>query len=300
MPQAGLLSHQSHGLDIVTPSRPSLGEGNQFVVRLVNPLVRLPRPTPLSVLELLLLALVSVQVARLFWALLTPVGPLGDWKPPGPLTAPVASAPIGDFDPFFRLNSSGPAVVTSLNLKLFGVREDRATGRGSAIIALPDGRQSSFAVGEEIMPGVTLAEVGFDSVTINRQGSREQIFLDQSTAAETVGAQPASALSQPTPPPPVMTPAPPASPPPPAGQSVRLQPRTVNGQVTGISVSPGANDESFRAAGFAPGDVILSVDGQPVRSVDQLRAQVARSGGAVTIMVDRGGRAVPMRVRLNP
>jgi len=97
-----------------------------------------------------------------------------------------------------------------------------------------------------------------------------------------------------------MTPAPPAPPPSPPGQSVRLQPRTVNGRVTGIAVAPGANDEIFRAAGFAPGDVIVSVDGQPVRSVDQLRAQVARSGGSVAVMVDRGGRAVPMRVRLNP
>ena len=269
-------------------------------MRLGNPLVRLPRPTPLSVLELLLLALVAVQVARLFWALLTPVGPLGDWKAPGSLTAPLAAAPIGDFDPFFRLNAGGPAVVTSLNLKLFGVREDRATGRGSAIIALPDGRQSSFAVGEEIMPGVTLAEVGFDNVTINHQGSREQIFLDQSTTAETVGTQQVPTAPQPSAPSSVMTPAPPAPPPPPPGQSVRLQPRTVNGRVTGIAVAPGANDQSFRAAGFAPGDVILSVDGQPVRSVDQLRAQVARSGGSVTVMVDRGGRAVPMRVRLNP
>ena len=68
--------------------------------------------------------------------------------------------------------AGGPVVVTSLNLKLYGVREDRATGRGSAIIALPDGRQLSFAVGEEIMPGVTLTAVGFDNVTISRGGAR--------------------------------------------------------------------------------------------------------------------------------
>ena len=79
-------------------------------------------------------------------------------------------------------------MVTSLNLKLYGVREDRATGRGSAIIALPDGRQLSFAVGEEIMPGVTLTAVGFDNVTISRGGTAEQIFLDQSPPAQTVGA----------------------------------------------------------------------------------------------------------------
>ncbi len=273
-------------------------------MRLSNPLVRLPRPSPLSLLETLLLALVAIQAARLFWALLTPVGPVGDWKVPGSLTAPMASGSLGNFDPFFRLNAGGPAVVTSLNLKLFGVREDRATGRGSAIIALPDGRQMSFAVGDEILPGVTLAEVGFDNVTINHQGNREQIFLDQSGAADTVGSEPAPPFpsAQPVQPPSVSTPSvrPAPPPPPPPGQAVQLQPRMTNGRVTGVAVGPGGNDQIFRAAGFAPGDVIVSIDGQPVRSVDQVRAQVARAGGSVTVMVDRAGRTVPMRVRLNP
>jgi general secretion pathway protein C len=276
-------------------------------MRLGFKLARLPRPTPVSALELTLLTLVAVQAARLVWALATPVGPIGDWKAPASLLASPPTNTLAEFDPFFRLDAAGSAVVTALDLKLFGVREDRATGRGSAIIALPDGRQMSFAVGEEIMPGVTLAEVGFDNVTINRQGSREQLFLDQSNAAEPVGpgqpatpaAAPISAQPQPSP---IMTtptvrPSPPAPPPP--GQAVGMQPRTMNGRVTGIMVSPGADSQMFRAAGFAPGDVIVAVDGQPVRSVEQVRAQVARSGGVVTVMVDRSGRAIPMRVRLS-
>lgn len=280
-------------------------------MRLGNPLARLRRPTPVSALELALLALVAVQGARLFWALLTPLGPLGDWKAPASLTAPPAAVGLADFDPFFRLSAGGPGVVTALDLKLFGIREDRATGRGSAIIALPDGRQMSFAVGDEIMPGVTLAEVGFDNVTINRQGTREQIFLDQSTEAEPAGAPdggavpPPPAMQQSMPPPSITTPAvrpspPPAEPPPPPpGTPIQFQPRTANGRVNGVVVSPGADNRIFRTAGFAPGDVIVAIDGQPVRSLEQVRAQVARAGGEVTVMVDRGGRAIPMRVRLS-
>jgi general secretion pathway protein C len=271
-------------------------------MRLGNPLVRLPRTTPMSALELVLLALVAIQGARLVWALLTPVGPVGDWKAPAFFAAPSASAALGSFDPFFRLESSGSAVVTSLDLKLYGVREDRATGRGSAIIALPDGRQMSFAVGDEIMPGVILAEVGFDSVTINRQGSREQIFLDQSTAAETVGGPGEAGGTPPPPQAPPAVPAPAANPvsaPPLPGQPIQFQPRTVNGRVNGVAVSPGADGQIFRAAGFAPGDVIVAIDGQPVGSVEQARGLVARAGGEVTVMVDRGGRAIPMRVRLS-
>ena len=43
-------------------------------------LARLPRVTVYSALELLLLVLIAVQCARLFWALLTPLGPVGDYQ----------------------------------------------------------------------------------------------------------------------------------------------------------------------------------------------------------------------------
>ncbi len=147
---------------------------------------RVPRTTVYSAMELLLLTLLAVQCARLFWALVTPLGPIGDWKAAAALRPMAQSSPalLGGFDPFFRLTnaSNAPVVVTSLNLKLFGVREDRASGRGSAIIGTPDGQQRSFAVGDEISPGVRLTAVGFDSVTISRGGTAEQIFLDQSSS----------------------------------------------------------------------------------------------------------------------
>ena len=122
----------------------------------------------------LLLVLIAVQAARLLWILV-------DAGRPGRRLAGLGRArrarrrcqPRRASIPSSASRATaGPAVVTSLNLKLYGVREDRATGRGSAIIALPDGRQLSFAVGEEIMPGVALAAVGFDNVTIDRGGAR--------------------------------------------------------------------------------------------------------------------------------
>ncbi len=93
--------------------------------------------------------------------------------------------------------------VTSLNLKLFGIRQDQASGQGSAIIAGSDGQQRSIAVGEEIEPGVTLKAVGFDSVTISRGGADEQLFMDQSQAPATVAAPtgpaaPAAPVAQPS------------------------------------------------------------------------------------------------------
>ena len=87
------------------------------------------RPSLYSLAELALIALIAVQLARLFWVLVTPLGPVGDWRAPSSLTAPPPTARLGDFDPFFRLaGAPGQLGVTGLNLRLFGVGEDRATG----------------------------------------------------------------------------------------------------------------------------------------------------------------------------
>lgn len=147
---------------------------------------RVPRNTAYSALELALLTLLAVQCARLFWTIFTPVGPVGEWQASSAIRPAIESSAelLSSFDPFFRTAQDlGPAVVTSLNLKLFGVREDRASGRGSAIIGTPDGQQKSYLVGEEIMPGVTLQVVAFDHVTISRNGAAEQIYMDQSLPA---------------------------------------------------------------------------------------------------------------------
>lgn len=139
-----------------------------------------------TVLEIALLAMIALQCARLIWTGLTPVGPLGDWQ--GNVVRDDSSAAVlSTFDPFFRLSgAAGPVTVTSLNLKLFGIRQDQASGQGSAIIATSDGQQRSVAVGEEIEPGVTLKSVDFDSVTISRGGADEQLFMDQSQAPGTM------------------------------------------------------------------------------------------------------------------
>jgi general secretion pathway protein C len=151
-----------------------------------------------TLLELALLALIALQCARLIWTALTPVGPLGEWRS-GDVGDDSSSGVLAAFDPFFRLSgAAGPVTVTSLNLKLFGVRQDQASGRGSAIIAGSDGQQRSVAVGEEIEPGVTLKSVDFDSVTISRGGSDEQLFMDQSQAPASVVTPPAGPAVAPT------------------------------------------------------------------------------------------------------
>ena len=255
---------------------------------------RLPRYKLYTVAELVLLSLLAVQCARLLWVIVTPVDPLGDWRPARAQV--MGDAIFRSFDPFFRNGAAtaGPVVVTTLDLKLYGIRSDQASGRGSAIIGTPDGQQASYAVGDEIQPGVTLDAVAFDNVTILRSGAKEQIFLDQSQPATSVAPPPGS------PPAPGMAPPPAgmgASPLPPAAADVQITPRLENGKVTGFAVDPQGVGTQFKAFGFQPGDVVLSINGisAAVANPDQIRNALSQSGGEVVAEVQREGRTITLR-----
>jgi general secretion pathway protein C len=189
-------------------------------------LARIKTVSIYSVAELLLLVLIAVQCARLFWGMVTPLGPVGDYKALDRIRIASPGPALGAFDPFFRQppGTQAPANVTALDIRLYGVMGNQATGGGSAILSTANGEQRSVLVGEEIMPGVTLVAIGFDYVTIGRNGATEQLYLDQTPAAAP-GAAPVGPPSQPVQPPPVMvptvqatpTPAPPPPPPQPQG-----------------------------------------------------------------------------------
>ena len=79
----------------------------------------------------------------------------------------------------------------------------------------------ALVVGDEIEAGVTLTAVGFDFITITRNGTVEQLYLDQAPAAPAAGAPqtPNGLPPQPSAPPPQQVqPQPPVfiAPPPPA------------------------------------------------------------------------------------
>lgn len=264
---------------------------------------RLPRYSLLSLTELLLLALLALQCARLVWAVVTPLGPLGEWRPAqGPDVARGRAVLASGFDPFFRLDrANGPAVVTSLQLKLFGVRVDEATGRGSAIIAGPDNVQTSYSVGEAIQPGVTLKSVGYDSVVIARGGADETLYLDQSGAAPVAAPVPAppaantSLLSAPG----GQTAAPGSVTLAELQGQLSLAPRQAGGRVTGLV--PRGDPAFLARIGLQPGDVVVQVLGRPIGSVQDLQRAAAglAQGGNLSIAVERGAQVVPIAVNIS-
>lgn len=263
---------------------------------------RVPVVNLYSAAELALLAGLAVQVARLAWALATPVGPLGEWRPATPVVAGLPADALASFDPFFRLegDAGGPATVTSLQLTLFGTRIDEAQGGGSAILAGPDAVQKSVAVGEEVAPGVRLKAVAFDHVTLDRGGATEDLFIDQSKSVQPVNAA-ASAL--PVPPPPGA----PASPKGGIGAAqIRTEigfiPRIDGGRVSGLVVRPQGSGNLFRQAGLREGDVVTSIGGRPVGGADDLDRVAAdfRAGGTIPIIVERGGQTLPLSITVAP
>jgi len=274
------------------------------------PWLRAGKGSPREIWPMLLVGLLGAlliwQCVRLLWTLLTPLSPLGAWQPQTAVIASPAErrALFGSLDPFFRGNAQGPAsaTVTSAGLTLFGINLNEATGGGSAIIAGEDGGQTSYAVGDEIAPGLKLVGVAFDHVLLDRGGARESLFLDQSGEAPV--ASPATPLPAPTPEIGAaaagaaasgeMTPAA-------IKAGVGFAPRTENGRVTGIVVQPQGDGAAFRAAGLRPGDVVRSVNGRPIGSASDAAslANQLTPGARLALEVERGASVVPVAIFLS-
>lgn len=261
---------------------------------------RLPVVNVYSLAELLLIAGLATQSAQLLWTLVTPVSPLGDWRP---AEVSVPGRPydvLAGFDPFFRLGaqSQGPATVTALQLTLFGIRVDEASGRGSAIVAGADNVQKSVAVGEEIQPGVRLKAVAFDHITIDRGGASEDLFLVQSDAP------PPGQAPAPTPGAPPVAGAPAVAAAPVAANQIRNEigfiPRLDGGRISGLVVRPQGTGNLFRTAGLREGDVVTAIGGRPVtgpQDLDRVTADFA-GGGNIPITVERGTQTLALAITI--
>lgn len=264
---------------------------------------RIPVTKMYSAVELLLIALLALQAARLVWAVVTPVGPLGAWRTDSASVAGSPRAVLHSFDPFFRISggdAAGPALVTSLQLTLFGTRIDEAQGGGSAIIAGPDGVQQSIVVGQEVAPGVRLKAVAFDHVTLDRGGASEELYLAQPDQA-------AAPVPQNGPP---LTGSDGSGPPAPGGAhgisfaqlrgEIGLIPRIDKGRITGLTARAQGSGAAFRAAGLRNGDVVTHIDGNAVGGAGDMERLAARyaKGGLLSVTVERGNDTIPLVITI--
>ena len=243
-------------------------------------------------LKALLLALVAIQAARLVWTILTPLGPVGRWLPPAPPTIPASAqlALLSTFDPFAaqqaQAGAATPAPAVS-GLTLFGTRMSLGGAPGSAIIAGADGIQNSYAVGDEVAPGVRLLSVGFDFVMLGGKGSEQRLAMEGADppadeAAPASAPAGAAALA--------LTPAA-------IRNNVALAPRMVAGRVSGFLVSATGNPAVLGRAGLRDGDVITAVNGRPLTDPAALQSQLS-PGARLSLTVERGATSIPVALTL--
>lgn len=249
-----------------------------------------------------LTALVAVQTGRLMWILAVPPGGVGASATPDPASRAAADLSIlSRFDAFYRgepsaglpADGAGFQAAAGGAFQLFGVR---AGPGGSAILAGPDGRQTSVGVGEAVAPGVVLAAVGRDFAILRRGGAEERLEF---SAAAYAAPAPSVAAAAPAPPAP-------AAPGPASVATVDrggvigalgLRPRRVEGRVRGFEVVPRGAGTALAQAGLRAGDVILTINGLDVTVENQAEmTQELRDAPQAVIGFERDGR--PMSVTL--
>lgn len=139
------------------------------------------------VINMAALALLSFSLARGTWRLLTPppatstsvAAPTAEANGEYNLQALLSANLFGQLAPTAKANVSLDAIpLSSLNLVLTGVM---VTPGGSFALISADGQpELPFGVGQEIVAGVNLYEVYFDRVLIRRGGSTESLMLKDS------------------------------------------------------------------------------------------------------------------------
>ncbi len=255
-------------------------------------------------MSLLLAALIAVELARIFVALLS--GPV---KSPRPVIAgnmqPRPAARMGVnaqavaaahlfgavvADPTTQDPDNAP--LSSANLVLAGTIATQNPKRGIAIIN--DGGPSKvYAVGENVN-GATLHSVYLDHVILDRGGTLETLLLPRLLAGSARGpvragpvlARTSEAVENVR----RMVQQDPGL----LDQVMRTVPSydNVAGKLRGFRAYPGRNRNIFNKLGLKPGDLVTAINGQPLDDPQHSQEvfNTIQSSNTVTVSVDRGGQ----------
>jgi len=249
------------------------------------------RPARLAV-EVILVVVLALLAARLIWIIASPTDSVANYTD-RPLPAPMRSASsilavttdrtvLLSQNPF----DQGEAEIivqdvpeTTLNLHLDGLRMSTGSDDdGNAIIRTPNGINSNFSVGDEILAGVTLQRILSDRVIINRDGVDETLMLGGRGAGLSVISDDSQTVS-------------PGDDLPAASEATAAASGTgiiegqlagpdqlfgainagavmTNGQISGYRLNPIGSTDILRQAGFEPGDVLLQINGTSVSNLD--------------------------------
>lgn len=275
--------------------------------------------------EIVLTVLLAQAAAGLAWKLV-PAPTSGAWRAPrpgapaanigaparGPQAQLIASSHLfGEYqapaDPVLSELSSAPD--TRLDLTLLGILSATADRGSRALISSSDGQEKPYAIGDDVVRGVTLQAIFPDRVIFARAGQLETLRLDknapatplpggygneaepdrdggteiESTAGEILSSVREQLLTDPSR----------------AADYIRVQPSASGGQLRGYRIYPGKERAAFAAAGLRPGDLVTQVNGIQLNDANtalQMLGQLSQSS-SVTVVVERGGQ--PQTVNFN-
>lgn len=268
--------------------------------------------TPRRFVEVAYVALLGFLIVRLVWVVVHPI------ELPRPsvaaISGPAIDADLSVFSRFDPFGSSGPAEAprqesyagaaeTTLDLRLVGV--SFGGGSSSAVIELPDGRQKSFGLEEEVVGGVTLRDVLPNQAILNRNGLTETLTLQNRD-----GGAASAGGSRDLPPDrsaPRATPR--AKGPLTPGQSLDALSRAFDfepvfgedGAQGGFALMAGTEGALFDQSGFVDGDIVQAVDGIAApRDPERLLELMADlpPGRPFTVTVERDGVSLDVPVDL--
>jgi general secretion pathway protein C len=115
------------------------------------------------------LALLGVVLAYWSWVWLAPAAAAR--APPAPDGASSTSSAAG----LFGIAKQGPGTVAPGSIRLMGVVAASGERRGHAVLRLDAKKTVAVLQGEDIEPGVRLAEVHADHIVLERDGARETL-----------------------------------------------------------------------------------------------------------------------------
>lgn len=275
-----------------------------------TPATAIARPVRIAatLLTAALLVVLAWMLAGLVWTLLTPAqrpvaaavsASAGDWERARALFGDEAAAP----GPAAAANTSG--------IRLRGVYAVDGRTLSAAVVNTGGKRDLTVRIGEEIEKGVTLAAVEADYIEISRGGARERIELDRRIVAQRGGiggvggnanirgfrlnvaktgpnnyslsrSELNSTLQDPN--------------------QLAFTGRIGTGSGGGVRIDSAPTGSLPQKLGLMEGDIIKSLNGQPVNSAGDLARLYGQFGTLSSLRADvmRGGQMLVMNLQITP
>jgi general secretion pathway protein C len=214
---------------------------------------------------------------------------------------------------------------TSLNLSLMGVIASNLEPLSRAIIAVSQ-KPDIYAVGAALPvgAGITLVGVMTDRVIINNNGQFEALFLYQNNAnhkSNVVSSADSASLTREQEEKMLEWQADHAEPEaPPARQKpvvystdqaitevgrsmldvVSMSVYQESGAMAGYKISPGRDEDKFKALGLKPGDVVVAINGWPMSDPEKIAEMYQELGStnSATLQIKRGAHVMSVDVAL--